>query len=348
MLMKNTTQMLSFLLIVIHAEAVWSSDACSTRAIVAAADVEVSDGSSFRIESFFHSRDASAIRHIRENEQLIVVEGPQSWVQLDNEPELGTDFHKVFALGHQFHAFLLHFDETVTDVRHSDEVQFGNEVRQATSGDYPFGGVVHLIEGDSDAHPAGLLFEFPESEAISVSFSDWRDNDGSDLPYRVQIDDGERTFDYRYSEVDITSRSPLWFFDVVESPAIDQVGIYRLHRKMLAAHCLGDAELMSALSASDMVVAGRGELQRFTREALRERFTGAFQRFDYSEYHDLVTPVIEVSAASDLGWIAVNVRAIGSDRNTGNSFDDQWAWVMMVEKVDDVWVHTGNASNILE
>jgi len=346
--MRNTTQILFFLLIVTHAQAVWSSDACSARAIIAAADVEVSDGSTFRIESFFHSRDASAIRHIREDEQLIVVEGPQSWVQLDNKPELGSDFHKVFALGHQFHAFLLHFDETVTDIRHSDEVLFGNEMRQATSGDYPFGGVVHLIEGDSDARPAGLLFEFPDTDAISVSFGDWRDIDGADLPYQVLIDDGERVFDYRYSEIDITSRSPLWFFDAVKTPGIDQVDIYRLHRKLLAAHCLGDAELMSALSTTEMIVAGRGELQRFTNDAMRERFTGLFQSVDYSEYHDLVMPVIRVSTASDLGWIGVNVRAVGTDKDTGASFDDQWAWVMMVEKIDDVWVHSGNASNHLE
>ena len=78
------------------------------------------------------------------------------------------------------------------------------------------------------------------------------------------------------------------------------------------------------------------------------QITNELREENYEEYHDLVVPVIKVSAASDLGWIGVNVRAIGSDKSTGTSFDDQWAWVMMVEKIDNIWVHAGNASNHLE
>jgi ketosteroid isomerase-like protein len=332
-------------LLALQATNAWSSDACSMRAIVAAADVTVSDGSEFGIESYFHSIDNAAIRHVREDPQLIAVEGPLGWAQTPNGSELGDNFYKLFGLGHQFHAFLLHFDELVSNARTSEDLAFANEKRAAASGDYPYGGVVHLVNGDIASRPAGLLFEFPDTPPISVTFEDWRALDGVELPFRMQIDDGERVFDYRYSDIDINPRSPLWFHDAVVAPPIDEVQVYRLHRKLLAAHCLGDADMMAALSAPELVVAGRGDLGRYSSESTRERFTGVFQRLDYTGYHDLAMPIIRVSEASDIGWIAVEVRAVGAEIETGTPFDDQWAWVMMVEKINDAWVHKGNASN---
>ncbi|NCF24863.1 MAG: hypothetical protein GWP60_10010 [Gammaproteobacteria bacterium] len=49
--------------------------------------------------------------------------------------------------------------------------------------------------------------------------------------------------------------------------------------------------------------------------------------------------------SGDVGWIAVNTRAVGTERSSGRSFDDQWAWIMTVRKIDGRWLHTANASN---
>ena len=106
-----------------------------------------------------------------------------------------------------------------------------------------------------------------------------------------------------------------------------------------------DADLMAELSAAEILIAGRGNLLWSSDNETRDRFKSVFQRVDYTEYHDIVLPVIEVSQAADIGWIGVNVRAIGSDISTGTAFDDQWAWIMLVKKIDDDWVHAGNASN---
>ena len=121
--------------------------------------------------------------------------------------------------------------------------------------------------------------------------------------------------------------------------------VYRLHRKLLAAHCLGDADLIAELSAAENLIAGRGNLLWSSNSATRDRFISLFQSVDYTEYHDIAMPVVEISQAADIGWIGVNVRAIGSDKSTGTAFDDQWAWIMLVKKIDNVWIHAGNASN---
>lgn len=329
-----------------HAGFARASDACSNRAIVTSADVTVSDGSAFKTQSFFHSKNEAAIRHIRDSDQMVAIEGPLSWVSANGRSQLGTGFHKLFALGHQYHAFLLHFDEITDNLRETERLVFGGNAHRALSGDYPYGGTVHLVKSIDSSRPAGLLFEFPESTVIRVTFSDWRKAGTTELPFRAEIDDGERTFDYRYSTIETSSGSPLWFHETVSAPALDQIQVYRLHRKLLAAHCLGDAELLTKLSAEQIVSASNGELVRASNDSMRERFTALFERLDYSEYHDIEMPIIEIAESSDLGWIGVNVRAVGSNKETGDPFDNKWAWLMIVRKVDGTWLHAGNASNV--
>ncbi len=346
--MNPAAKLLMSLVLASHSGIAWTSDACSNRAILTAADVTVSDGSTFKTESFFHSRDGAAIKHIDDDERITVVEGPLSWTRTGDSAAPGTEFHKNFALGHQFHALLLHFEEVASNTSYSENLQFLGNDHSAMSGDYPFGGRVHLIRGSDNDRPTGILFEFPETAPISVVFLDWQRPNGDWLPFHVQIDDGQRVFDYHFTNIDIGPKSPLWFFESVNAPDIDQVLVYRLHRKMLAAHCLGDARMMSDLSASNIVVANRGELQQTSNTEMRERFAAAFERFDYTGYHDLVTPIIKTSKGGDVGWIWVNVRALGLDRANGDSFDDRWAWAMIVEKIEGNWLHVGNASNIAD
>ncbi len=321
-----------------------ASDACSGRAIIASADVSVSDGSAFRTEALFHSREAAAIRHIREPDQLVTVEGPRSWYRVGGRTGYGEAFHKVFALGHQYHAFLLHFDELADDIRPT-QIEFGGEERAALAGNYPYGGLVQMVTGDAPGRPAGMRFEFEGTPPIDVSFGDWLEHSGQVLPFLAIVDDGERRFEYRYDRVVIEDRSPLWFFEATGATGLDETELYRLHRTLLAAHCMGDADLMADKSVDGVVSANRGSLATISKAAMAERFTAVFEAVDYREYHDLKTPVVEVAESGDLGWLAVEVRAVGTDRSTGDAFDSQWAWLMTARKVDSQWKHAGNASS---
>jgi len=346
--MKTRSVLCSCIWLLSAAPAAWSSNACSDRAVRTAADVTVSDGSFFRTESYFHARDGAAIRHIGESDRLIAVEGPLSWIRRDNHFETATADRARFALGHQFHALLLDFADIVDNLNPETRIDFRGSFRRATSGDNPYGGTVHLVQGDDPARPAGLLIEDPDFMPIVVQFLDWRDAGESVLPHLVRVDDGQRVFDYRFTDIDIAPASPLWFFDAVPAPALDAVQIYRLHRKLLVAHCLGDADMMAALSAPATIVASRGDLLHESREATREQFSGTFRRWDYRAYVDIEAPVIEVSQSGDLGWIAVNVRATGTATDSDHGFEDRWAWIMTVGKIDGKWLHTGNASNRAE
>ena len=44
--------------------------------------------------------------------------------------------------------------------------------------------------------------------------------------------------------------------------------------------------------------------------------------------------MIEVAESADIGWAI------------GEAFDGQWAWIILVRKIDGVWRNAGNASNL--
>ena len=324
------------------------SDACIGRSVVTAADVSVSDGTSFRTESFYQSPDRAAIRHIDDRDRLVAVEGPFGWAREGERTQTGPDFYKLFALGHQYHALLLEFESVVERIRTSDSVEFGGRRLAARSGSYPYGGTVHLVLGEEASRPAGMRFDFPEDTVIEARFLDWRVHEDSELPFHISIDDGERTFDYRYTDIRIATASPAWFAGAFSGPVPDEVGVYRLHRNLLAAHCVGDAARMAALSAPDVISANRGEIASTSNAELEERFASLFAALDYTEYHDLSDPVVEVSGDGTVAWIAVSTRGKGTVRATEQPFDDQWAWIMTARKIDGRWLHSANASSRLE
>ena len=335
---------LALLILLAQSHAAFASDACSTVAIHTTANVDVSDGSSFRTESFFHSAEAAAIRHFDESIRTVAVEGPNAWTVNESGAAPGGDFHRQFALGHQFHAFIYRWDDIVANEAPTTTEGFDGHPAEATSGDMPWGGRVHRF-GPAE-RPQGFVLESAGGPRVETVVSDWRPTPAGDVPFRVEIDDGERIFVYRFETVEIGDRSPLWFMDALAPVDIDAVALYRLHRRLLAAHCLGDAEMMATLSAPSSVIAGRGDVSIVPREDTRRMFTSTFERWDYHGYHDLRPPIIEVAESGDLGWVTVNVRAEGISTSDGSTFSDVWAWVLLAKKIDGAWLQAGNASSI--
>ncbi|MEO0421313.1 MAG: hypothetical protein AAF184_03185 [Pseudomonadota bacterium] len=328
----------------LSAPAAHSTDACADRAIVAAAEVDVSDGTSFRVESFYHTMDNMAVRHAYPEAEVRTraIEGPLAWESVDDRVRQGDDDTKVFALGHQFHALLLEFTSLVPDAV-GTVVAFGEDAQPALRGRLPYGGSVSLV--GANERPLGMVLRTPDDTTVRATFSDWRQLDDLALPYDMVLDDGERTFSYRFSFIDPRARTPTWYVDEIEAPALDAVRLYRLHRRLLAAHCEGDAAMLGALSAPIMMVISDGQLTDATSLDVQRGFEQLFTRLDYQRYEDLRPPVIEVADSGDLAWVAVEVRARGTVRSApDDTFDDRWAWVMLARKEKGDWVHAGNAA----
>jgi hypothetical protein len=128
----------------------------------------------------------------------------------------------------------------------------------------------------------------------------------------------------------------------------DQKALLAHHEASLKAHRENNPEWFIRDRAAEYILVNRGEILRPTNEQTLARFTDYLGRTRFTEYRDLVPPVVRISEDGTMGWIAVQVKVVGVQTRpdgTEETIDVVWAWVSMYQKHEDRWINTGNASN---
>jgi hypothetical protein len=124
--------------------------------------------------------------------------------------------------------------------------------------------------------------------------------------------------------------------------------ILKIHEGLIASHLAGDVAGILAAEADEYTVVSRGEI-RFPRKAERvAQFTSYLQSIEFTEYRDLVPPLVRVSDDGTLGWLITQAVIAGTQRDeTGDPIpvESVWAWVELYEKRDGEWVRVGEVSN---
>ncbi len=128
----------------------------------------------------------------------------------------------------------------------------------------------------------------------------------------------------------------------------DQAALLAHHEASLQAHRVNNPEWFIRDRAEEYILVSRGEVLRPTSEQTVARFQDYLGRTRFTEYRDLVPPVVRISEDGTMGWIAVQVKVAGVQTQpdgTEEKIDAVWAWVSMYEKHEGRWINTGNASN---
>jgi hypothetical protein len=119
----------------------------------------------------------------------------------------------------------------------------------------------------------------------------------------------------------------------------------------MEAHRSGNIELLLRDEAQDYVVASRGEISHPTLEE-RRAFLGPYLRDTrFTEYVDIVPPIVKISRDGTLGWVIVQVRARGEQvvaDGTRQPLEFESAWISLYEKRGKEWRRVGNVSNFKE
>lgn len=215
----------------------FANPACESEVITSLADVSVSDGTSYQVETYYRLPDESVVTFLGENGNDIVSEGPYAWYRKGEKTGLMGDKEKRFAIGHQYHAMLLNFDRIMSGV-HDEKLEFLGESRIAKTGQYPYGGTVSLVEGDEENRPAGFLMLLPEETPIEVSLQGWHQHKaGHILPNRLEIHHGGMVFTYNYEWVNFSPGDAADFQARYPLPEIDEIQGYREGQLASAAEC---------------------------------------------------------------------------------------------------------------
>jgi hypothetical protein len=121
-----------------------------------------------------------------------------------------------------------------------------------------------------------------------------------------------------------------------------------LHEETMRAHRESDVELLMRAESPEFVSASRGQITQPTldaRRALFQRYLGATR---FTEYVDLVPPVVRVSKDGSLGWVIVQVRGAGVQTKQDGStqpLEFESAWIELYERRGGGWARVGNVSN---
>jgi hypothetical protein len=121
-----------------------------------------------------------------------------------------------------------------------------------------------------------------------------------------------------------------------------------LHAEVMRAHRESNADLLLRSEAPESVSANRGEITQPTLDERRARFQQYLGMTRFTEYVDLVSPIVRVSNDGSLGWVIVQVRGAGVQTTQDGGFKPlafESAWIELYERRGGSWYRVGNVSN---
>lgn len=132
------------------------------------------------------------------------------------------------------------------------------------------------------------------------------------------------------------------------STAADRERLLHLHAEGMRAHRENNVDILLGKETQDYVLANRGVISHPTIEERRARFGHYLATTRFTEYVDVVSPIVAVSQDGTLGWVIVQVRARGEQTDEAgakHALAFESAWIELYEKRQGRWFSVGNVSN---
>jgi hypothetical protein len=124
-----------------------------------------------------------------------------------------------------------------------------------------------------------------------------------------------------------------------------------LHEKVMRAHRDSNVELLLEDESEDYVVASRGAITKPSKAERRTRLGAYLGATRFSEYRDLVPPIVTMSVDGTLGWVTVQVQARGTQTTPSGAretIEFVSAWIELYQRRQGRWQRVGNVSNFKE
>ena len=129
----------------------------------------------------------------------------------------------------------------------------------------------------------------------------------------------------------------------------DKEILLEMHQKVIQAHLDADVDGWLEMETAEYISANRGVISYPTKEARRAGRTPYLQATTFTEYRDMVEPVVKISEDGTLGWVIVQVKVSGvhkTDDGQEHPLAFESAWIELYEKKNGRWLCVGNVSNM--
>jgi hypothetical protein len=135
----------------------------------------------------------------------------------------------------------------------------------------------------------------------------------------------------------------------VALPLKARAELLALHEEAMQAHRESNVDLLLRSDGPDFVSANRGQITQPSLDERRARFQQYLGTTRFTEYIDLVPPVVRVSEDGSLGWVIVQVHAAGVQTTQNRGVQPlvfESAWIELYERHEGKWYRVGNVSNL--
>jgi hypothetical protein len=313
------------------------------------ADVSVSDGLTYKVNTLYIDPQRAIFERIYTDRKVTNgVEGKYAW-SFDQKREIeGSSMTTSIVLGHQFYAQMLFFEKLHPTAAINENATFMDAASQSVITNDANG--VYELFYDPAKLPLGMKIVLGET-TITFVYSDWQSVDGVLLPHHIQIDDGERIFDYQFTEVS-PNVGQLADHRCPYELLTEEQKLLRLHREVMDGHYFENMKSMYGFVSDSMHIVSAGEVYRMSGKRASESLDRSMKFRNHEMYDDLIRPVVSRSDDGSLAWVIVQVKAHGvrlDDKgNETEPLDFVSAWIELYEKVEGEWKMMGNVSNFIE
>ena len=129
----------------------------------------------------------------------------------------------------------------------------------------------------------------------------------------------------------------------------DKEQLLALHKQVIQFHLDADVDSWLEIETAEYISANRGVISYPTKEERRAGRTPYLQATTFTEYQDVVEPVVKISEDGSLGWVIVQVKVSGIQKTSDgqeHALAFESAWIELYEKKNGRWLCVGNVSNM--
>ena len=313
------------------------------------ANVTVSDGLTYQTHTLYHDPQRAIFKRTYADRTVVQgLEGKYVWTYDGTSEKEASAFIGKIILGHQFHAQILFLDKLHSLTDSLKTVEFNNKQCKAVSSNSD--GQYFEFYFQEEGRPLGFTIFNEEEDDIIFKFADWRKVAEVDLPFAVDIDDGKRIFQYKFTEIKFNEGS-IADYSAPDSLLTEEQKLLRCHRVIMDGHLFGITDGIKAQQADTMAMLNAGEIFMVEGRPPVAMIDRIMSNRDYFVYDDLIRPMVEVSEDGTLGWVIATLYANGIrfDENgqPTDPIEFTCSWVELYEKVNRDWKLKGIASTFL-
>ncbi len=317
--------------------------------ITAFADVTVSDGLTYSVVTSYLDNERLIFHRSYPERKITMGRGGLYLWQYDGETEklLNPNMGDIVD-GHQFHAQIIYPERFYSDtstLKSSEDTVCQCRIETIVDGTKVT--TKHFTKTGNRL--ISQLTDYNGEFSVLLTYKDWRKVGDITLPYRIDIDDGTRTFIYTFNKVELGGPDVHSSLLTPYSKLSDEQKLMRHHRNMIDAHIAHDETLMADQWGDEIAFIYNGTIDLVNKTDARTNMQKSLKARRHNKYIDLETPVITLSDDKTLGWITVRVRAEGNRLDAaGNNIAPlafTSAWVSLYKKIDGNWKMVGNVSN---